>query len=65
MSFQSGERFGVHADPARLYGVTMARLDEQVSPNRERLPEDFAYQLTRQEFTVLISQNVISTMGVG
>ena len=48
------------SDLARLYGVTTARLNEQVSRNLDRFPEDFAFQLTQQEFTTLMSQNAIS-----
>ncbi len=48
-------------DLAPLYGVPTMRLNEQVSRNRGRFPEDFAYQLTQQEFMNLISQNAISS----
>lgn len=51
------------SDLARLYGVTTMRLNEQVARNRERFPEDFAYQLTQQEVATLISQNAISKSG--
>lgn len=40
------------SDLARLYGVATMRLNEQVARNRARFPEDFAYQLTQQEFYV-------------
>ena len=40
-------------------------MNEQVSRNRDRFPEDFAYQLTQQEVTDLISQNAISRSGRG
>jgi len=36
-----------------------------VSRNRERFPEDFAFQLTQQEFTALMSQIAISKGGRG
>ncbi len=55
-----GQRVMLDFDLARLYGVTTTRLNEQVSRNCERFPEDFAYQLTRQEVTDLMSQNAIS-----
>lgn len=48
------------SDLARLYGVTTARLNEQVSRNLDRFPRDFAFQLTQQEFTALMSQIAIS-----
>lgn len=41
------------------------RLNEQFKRNRERFPEDFAFQLTRQEFAHLISQIAISKKGRG
>ncbi len=53
------------ADLAKLYGVPTHRLNEQVSRNKDRFPLDFAYQLTGQEFTSLISQNAISKRGRG
>jgi len=40
-------------------------LNQQVARNRSRFPEDFAYQLTQQEFTALMLQNVISKPGRG
>jgi hypothetical protein len=53
------------SDLAKLYGVPTFRLNEQVSRNRERFPDDFAYQLTQHEFTSLISQIAISSSGHG
>jgi hypothetical protein len=55
-----GQRVMLDFDLARLYGVTTARLNEQVRRNRERFPDDFAYQLTWQEVMDLMSQNAIS-----
>jgi hypothetical protein len=60
-----GQRVMLDADLAKLYGVTTKRLNEQVSRNRDRFPEDFAYQLTAQEFTNLISQIATSSSGHG
>jgi hypothetical protein len=53
------------SDLAELYGVPTAVLNQQVARNRDRFPEDFAYQLTQQEFTALISQIVTSKAGRG
>jgi hypothetical protein len=53
------------SDLARLYGVPTSRLNEQVSRNRDRFLDDFAYQLTQPEFADLISQNAISKSGHG
>jgi hypothetical protein len=55
-----GQRVMLDADLAGLYGVTTKQLNQQVARNQERFPEDFAYQLTRHEFTFLKSQFVTS-----
>ena len=60
-----GQRVMLDSDLAVLYGVATHRLNERVSRNKERFPEDFAYQLTAQEFTSLISQIAISKKGRG
>jgi hypothetical protein len=60
-----GQRVMLDSALAKLYGVPTYRLNEQVSRNKERFPEDFAYQLTQQEFTALISQIAISKVGRG
>jgi hypothetical protein len=60
-----GQRVMLDFDLARLYGVTTARLNEQVARNRDRFPGDFAYLLTQQEFMSLMSQNAISKPGLG
>ena len=44
-----GQRVMLDADLARLYGVSTKRLNEQVKRNRDRLPEDFMFQLTPDE----------------
>jgi hypothetical protein len=55
-----GRRVILDSDLARLYGVTTARLNEQVKRNPDRFPPDFMFALSRQEFTALISQNATS-----
>ncbi len=55
-----GRRVILDADLARLYGVTTARLNEQVRRNPDRFPADFMFSLSQQEFTALISQNATS-----
>lgn len=44
-----GQRVLLDADLARLYGVPTKRLNEQVRRNARRFPEDFVFQLTREE----------------
>lgn len=60
-----GQRVMLDADLAELYGVTTAALNQAVNRNTDRFPDDFAYQLTPQEFADLISQSVISSSGYG
>ena len=55
-----GRRVILDSDLARLYGVTTARLNEQVKRNSNRFPTDFMFPLSRQEFAALISQNATS-----
>ena len=47
-------------DLAELYGVTTSALIQAVKRNVKRFPEDFMYQLTRQELRALKSHFVIS-----
>ena len=49
------------ADLAEIYGVTTKRLNEQVRRNRGRFPEDFRFQLNREEFKILRSQFATSS----
>ncbi|MDB6020290.1 MAG: uncharacterized protein JWQ04_147 [Pedosphaera sp.] len=63
--FIRGRRVMLDSDLARIYGVPTMRLNEQFKRNRERFPATYAYQLTREEFTALISQIAISKKGRG
>ena len=56
-----GQRVMLDSDLAQLYGVTTKQLNQQVSRNKERFPDDFSYQLTLQEFRNLKSQIVTSS----
>lgn len=49
------------ADLAGLYGVETRVLVQAVKRNLERFPEDFMFQLSREEFAVLRSQIVTSS----
>ena len=60
-----GQRVMLDSDLATLYGVSTRELNQQVSRNKNRFPADFAYQLTRQEVTNLMSQIVTSSSGHG
>jgi len=51
------------SDLAELYGVETKRLNEQVSRNIDRFPEDFMFQLTEIEWKNLKSQFATSSWG--
>jgi hypothetical protein len=51
-----GHRVILDADLARLYGVTTKRLNEATKRNRARFSEDFAFQLSANEFGELRSR---------
>ena len=55
----------VDSDLARLYGVTTSRLNEQVKRNIDRFPDDFMFQLNKDEFANLKSQFATSSSGWG
>ena len=58
-----GRRAMLDADLARLYDVPTKRLNEQVKRNPQRFPEDFMFQLTREEGAALrVSRSQIATM---
>ena len=44
-----GQRVILDADLAQIYGVATKRLNEQVKRNADRFPEDFMFQLTKEE----------------
>lgn len=51
------------SDLAALYEVPTKRLNEQVKRNIRRFPEDFMFQLTKEEFENLKSQFAASSWG--
>ncbi|MGA1194715.1 MAG: ORF6N domain-containing protein, partial [Kiritimatiellia bacterium] len=55
-----GQRVMLDSDLAKLYGISTHRFNEAVKRNRSRFPDDFAFVLTAEEVTSLISQNAIS-----
>ncbi|MFA6433652.1 MAG: ORF6N domain-containing protein [Elusimicrobiales bacterium] len=59
-----GHRVMLDRDLARTYGVTTARLNEQIKRNRKRFPDDFVFQLTKQEMTDWISQTATSNSAI-
>ena len=53
------------SDLAELYGVKTFVLNQAVRRNIERFPDDFMFQLTREEYKSLRSQFVILESGRG
>lgn len=51
-----GQQVMLDSDLAMLYSVETKRLNEQVKRNIERFPEDFMFQLTKEETVSLRSQ---------
>lgn len=60
-----GQRVMLDFHLAELSHVPTMRLNEQVARNRDRFPEDFAFQVSENELNELLSQNAISTTGRG
>jgi len=58
-----GQKVMLDSDLAELYGVENRRLNEQVTRNIERFPEDFMFQLTIDEAKNVMSQ--IATLPTG
>ena len=54
-----GQQVMLDSDLAMLYGVETKRLNEQVKRNLNRFPEDFMFQLTKEEANHSRSQIVI------
>ncbi len=55
-----GRRVMLDFELAALYGVTTSAFNQAVGRKLERFPDDFMFQLKREEFVDLISQSVIS-----
>ncbi|MBC6108807.1 ORF6N domain-containing protein [Pedobacter sp. CCM 8938] len=53
------------SDLAELYGVETRILNQAIKRNIERFPEDFMFQLSKEEWNSLISQIVTSKKGRG
>jgi hypothetical protein len=60
-----GQKVMLDTDLAELYQVQTFRLNEQVKRNRNRFPQDFMFQLTKEEAKSLTSQFARSKQGRG
>ena len=45
-----GQRVMLDEDLAEVYSVSTKRLNEQVTRNADRFPDDFSFRLTSEEF---------------
>jgi len=61
--FVRGQKVMFAADLARIYGVTAARLNQQFNRNRNRFPDDFAFQVSKEELESLMLQTATSKPG--
>jgi hypothetical protein len=55
-----GQKVMIDFDLAELYGESTKRLNQQVTRNKRRFPEDFMFRLTKEETESVSSQFVIS-----
>ena len=55
-----GQKVMLDYDLAAMYGVETKRLNEQVKRNIERFPNDFMFQLTKEEWEILTKQQIKS-----
>jgi len=60
-----GHKVLLDAELAALYGVSTARLNQQVRRNLQRFPDDFMFQLSTTEHAALMLQNATSKPGRG
>ena len=58
-----GQKVLLSHDLAQLYEVETKVLNQAVSRNRNRFPEDFMFQLSADEYEILKSQFVTSSWG--
>ncbi|MBK7130753.1 MAG: ORF6N domain-containing protein [Crocinitomicaceae bacterium] len=61
--FIRGQKVMIDADLAELYDVPTKRLNEQLTRNLDRFPEDFAFRLNQNEYDNLKSQIATSSWG--
>ena len=50
---------------AKIYGIPTFRLNEAVKRNRDRFPDDFLFQLSKEEYDALTSHIAMSNKGRG
>lgn len=55
-----GQKVMIDRDLAELYGVETRRLKEQVRRNKDRFPDDFMFEMNKEEFTAWREMAAIS-----
>jgi|SRR5271165_6524636 len=60
-----GQKVMLDSDLAEIYQVPTKVLNQAARRNAERFPEDFMFQLSKEEFANLRSQIVTSSSGYG
>jgi hypothetical protein len=60
-----GKNVTIEMDLAKLNDVEIKELKQAVRRNIDRFPEDFMFQLTKEEWTILRSQIVTLEVGKG
>lgn len=59
-----GQKVMLDFDLAEIYGYETSKLNQQVKRNAYKFPDDFMFQITKDELkTIMMSQNVISRWG--
>lgn len=59
-----GQKVMLDFDLARIYGYGASAFNQQIKRNLDRFPEDFSFQLTKQEFeSILLSHFVTTSWG--
>ncbi len=59
-----GQKVMLDFDLAEIYGYETSKLNQQVKRNADKFPDDFMFQITKEELkTIMMSQNVISRWG--
>lgn len=48
---------------AEIYGYTTSAFNQQVRRNESKFPSDFRFQLSEEEYHILLSQNVTASWG--
>ena len=60
-----GKKVMLDSDLAKFYGVKTKVFNQAIKRNQKRFPEDFMFQLTKEEYSSLRSQFVTLKMGRG